>query len=70
MATGRAIQSEVVIGIIAGVSLIVNLLSAGNFIPSSEMWFFQTILSYLHFLLNWAGKLYASNNVNLAQLPE
>ncbi|CAK8677722.1 unnamed protein product [Clavelina lepadiformis] len=49
MATTQAQKS---VAVLAGVSLFLHLCSAGNFIPSSEMWFFGSLLSYLHSMLN------------------
>jgi len=53
--SGRMKQKYVIVGSIAGASLLFHFFSAGNFIPSSEMWFIGTILSYLHSLFNLAG---------------
>ena len=48
-------QKEVIAGSLAGASLFFHLLSAGNFIPTSEMGFIGYKLSYIHVLCNLTG---------------
>ena len=47
----------VIAGIFAGISLLFHLISARNFVPSSEMWMVGSLFSYVHSLLNLIGKL-------------